>query len=120
MPPATSSSPTTATSACAGDRRRAPSPRWPATAPPASTGSATAAQLNGPSEVAVDAAGNLYIADTSNNRVREVVAVNGAITPQSTIITVAGNGSYGFSGDGGPATAAQLAQPEGVAVDAAG
>ena len=76
-------------------------------------GQATSAQLSNPSGVAVDAAGNLYIADSGNHRIRKVAA-NGIIT------TVAGNGSYGYSGDGGRATSAQLAAPWGVAVDAAG
>jgi sugar lactone lactonase YvrE len=76
-------------------------------------GPAVSANLDSPFGVAVDAAGNLYIADTSNNRVRRV-SVSGVIT------TVAGTGSPGFSGDGGPATNAQLASPSGVAVDAAG
>jgi uncharacterized protein (TIGR03437 family) len=76
-------------------------------------GPATSAPLSHPSGVAVDAAGNLFIADTYNNRVREVTA--GGI-----ISTVAGNGSQGFSGDGGPATSASLNQPFGVAVDAVG
>ncbi|MGD0778418.1 MAG: hypothetical protein ABSC05_37030, partial [Candidatus Solibacter sp.] len=76
-------------------------------------GPATAAQLNFPTGVAVDAAGNLFIADTFNNRIRKVSA-NGTIT------TVAGTGARGFGGDGGPATAAQLNYPQGVAVDAAG
>jgi uncharacterized protein (TIGR03437 family) len=75
-------------------------------------GPATAAQLWLPSSVAVDASGNLYIADYGNNRVREVTA--GVIT------TIAGNGTAGFSGDGGPATSASLYFPSGVAVDAAG
>ncbi len=66
-------------------------------------GPATSAQLYGPSAVAVDSAGNLYIADTVNNRIRKVS--NGVIT------TVAGNGTAGFSGDNGPATSAQLAFP---------
>src|SRR5262249_57016929 len=66
-----------------------------------------------PAGVVVDAAGNLFIADTGNNRIREV-------TPAGFIGTVAGNGTSGFSGDGGPATAAQLNYPGGVAVDAAG
>jgi sugar lactone lactonase YvrE len=73
-------------------------------------GAATAASLMSPWGVAVDAAGNLYIADTANHRVRKV-------TPGGTITTVAGNGS---GGDGGPATAASLNMPWGVAVDAAG
>ena len=76
-------------------------------------GLATAAQLNGPYSVAVDTAGNLFIADFYNNRVRKV-------TPSGIISTVAGTGTYGFSGDGGPATSAQLYYPYSLAVDAAG
>ena len=76
-------------------------------------GPATSAALQGPWGVAVDAAGNLYIADAWNNRIRKV-------TPAGTITTVAGNGAWGYSGDGGPATAASVLYPEGVAVDAAG
>jgi uncharacterized protein (TIGR03437 family) len=75
-------------------------------------GPATSAELNFPAGVAVDSAGNLYIADTDNNRIRKVS--NGVIT------TVAGNGLGGFSGDNGPATSARLTNPEGVAVDSAG
>jgi trimeric autotransporter adhesin len=77
-------------------------------------GPATAAQLSTPDGLAVDEAGNLFIADTVNQRVRRVNGHSGVIT------TVAGNGTSGFSGDGGPATAAQLAQAGGVAVDGAG
>jgi uncharacterized protein (TIGR03437 family) len=76
-------------------------------------GPAAKAQLNRPQAVAVDAAGNYYVVDTGNNRVRKVSA-NGAIT------TFAGNGTAGFGGDGGAATSAQLNSPSGVAVDAAG
>ena len=68
------------------------------------------AAVNSPSGIAVDSAGNLYIADTRNNRILEVS--NGVIT------TVAGGGSS--LGDNGPATSAQLANPQGVAVDSAG
>ncbi len=75
-------------------------------------GSATSAQLNGPEGVAVDSAGNLYIADFGNNRIRKVA--NGVIA------TIAGTGTPGFSGDNGPATSAQLAYPDGVALDSAG
>ena len=74
---------------------------------------ATSAELFFPQGVAVDSAGNLYIADTFNNRVR-MVASNG------NIATVAGNGSAGYSGDSGPAATAQLNGPQGVAVDSAG
>ena len=75
---------------------------------------ATAAELNSPNAVAVDSAGDLFIADTVNNRIREVNQATGLIT------TVAGNGARGYSGDNGPATAAELNWPTGVAVDAAG
>ena len=77
-------------------------------------GAATAAELDGPVGVAVDGVGNLYIADVQNNRIREVNAGTGIIT------TVAGDGGAIFSGDGGPATSAELSFPYGVAVDAAG
>jgi sugar lactone lactonase YvrE len=76
-------------------------------------GDALNATLGAPMDVAVDAAGNVYIADTSNNVVRKVTA-NGVIS------TVAGTGSRGNGGDGGPATRAQLASPNGVAVDNSG
>jgi uncharacterized protein (TIGR03437 family) len=76
-------------------------------------GQATSADLNQPADVAVDASGNLFIADAGNNRIRKVSA-SGIIT------TVAGNGSPGFSGDGGPATSALLSYPSAVAVDASG
>ncbi len=76
-------------------------------------GSATAAKIYYPYGVAVDGAGNLYIADLYSYRVRKV-STSGIIT------TVAGNGSYGFSGDGGPATSAKLTYAYGVAVDGAG
>ena len=76
-------------------------------------GPATQAALHAPDDVAVDAAGNLYIADENNHRIRKVDS-SGIIT------TIAGSGDRGFSGDGGPATQAQLARPSGVAVDTAG
>ena len=76
-------------------------------------GLATAADLNSPHNVAIDAAGNIYIADMSNNRIRKVTASTGVIT------TVAGNGTPGYSGDGSAATSAELHAPAGVAVDAA-
>jgi hypothetical protein len=77
-------------------------------------GAATSAKLDEPQGVVVDGAGNLYIADFGNDRVREVNAVTGIIT------TVAGNGTGGYSGDGGAATIAELHYPMGVAVDGAG
>jgi sugar lactone lactonase YvrE len=76
-------------------------------------GPAIGARLN-PHGVALDAAGNLYLADSGNNRIRKVAAATGVIT------TVAGNGLKGFSGDGGPAVGAELDGPTGVALDAAG
>lgn len=76
-------------------------------------GPATNALLNSPQGLAVDAAGNVYIADSGNNRVRKV-------SPSGVITTVAGNGSPGLSGDTGPATSAQLHLPSGVAVDSSG
>lgn len=76
-------------------------------------GPATSAMINGPGSVAVDNAGNLYIADSRNQRIRKV-------NPAGIITTVAGSGTAGFSGDGGPATNANLSGPFGVAVDGAG
>ncbi len=76
-------------------------------------GPAVSAQLNTPIDVAFDSAGDFYIADFNNNRIREVTA-NG------TINTVAGNGTVGFSGDGGPAINAQFNEVLGVTVDTAG
>ena len=78
-------------------------------------GRATAAELDGPYSVAVDSLGNLFIADLSNNVIREVNHATGVIT------TVAGNGTAGNTGDGGPATAAEAStRSSGVAVDSEG
>ena len=76
-------------------------------------GPATEAGLQSPSRVAVDGAGNLYIADYGNHRIRKVDSTG-------TISTIAGTGEYGFGGDGGPAVEAELRGPRGVAVDGAG
>lgn len=76
--------------------------------------SAASAQLDLPTAIALDASGNLYIADTANHRIRKIDATTGIIT------TVAGNGTEGYSGDNGPATAASLDSPTGLAIDASG
>jgi sugar lactone lactonase YvrE len=75
---------------------------------------ATEALVNRPTDVIVDREGNIYFAEEFYDRVRRVDARTGIIT------TVAGNGVSGFSGDGGPATAASLDRPEGIALDASG
>src|SRR5580658_1615725 len=75
---------------------------------------ATEALLNGPCDVCFDRAGNLYFSDTFNNRVWRVDAASGII------ITVAGTGEKGFSGDGGRATGAALNEPYGIVVDGTG
>jgi uncharacterized protein (TIGR03437 family) len=75
-------------------------------------GAASKATLNNPSGLALDGNGNLFIADSNNNRIRKVT--NGIIT------TIAGNGTAGFSGDGGQATSAALDSPSGPILDSAG
>ncbi|MBZ5629004.1 MAG: CHAP domain-containing protein [Acidobacteriia bacterium] len=77
-------------------------------------GTGTNAELNGPTHVVFDRTVNLYITDANNERIRKVNAVTDQIT------TVAGNGTAGFSGDGGLATSAQLNFPDGVALDSSG
>lgn len=69
--------------------------------------------------LAVDSKFNVYIADTFNGRVRMVTPSPTITAPTGVISTFAGSGTYGYSGDGGPATSAQLTQPSGVAVDSA-
>jgi hypothetical protein len=99
-------------------------------------GQATAAELNEPTGVAVDSTGDLFIADFVNNRVREVNLATGVITTAAgngsgvsgdtvnlaagTINTTIGDRSAGYAGNNGPATAAELSLPSGVAVDSAG
>jgi sugar lactone lactonase YvrE len=83
-------------------------------------GAATAAQLNSPNGCAVDGAGNLYIADTVNNVIREVTASTGLITTVAGSGLGAGTAAGSFSGDGGVATLAAMNHPYGVAVDTAG
>jgi uncharacterized protein (TIGR03437 family) len=76
-------------------------------------GLATQAELNNPTWVTADGAGNLYVADQYNQRVR-------VINSSGTITTVAGNGNNGYGGDGGAATSASLSYPGGIVVDSAG
>lgn len=76
-------------------------------------GPVSSARLNSPLGVAVDLDGNVYIADEGNNKIRMV-------TGGTTVTTLAGTGTAGFSGDGGPATAAMLNSPSGVAVNGSG
>lgn len=89
-------------------------------------GPAAKAELYNPVSVAADGSGNLYIADLDNQRIRFVntgtkaVTVAGVTVQPGAIATVAGAGTQGYSGDGGPATQAQLNNPNGVVVDAAG
>jgi len=75
-------------------------------------GPATAAPLDGPTGLAVDSSGALYIADYQDSRIRKVSG--------GTITTVAGNGKCGYSGDGGPAIGAEVCWPSGLAVDSSG
>ena len=77
-------------------------------------GAATSATLNYPQGVGLDTAGNVYIADTRNIRIRKVTISTGIIT------TFAGTGTNSYSGDNGPATSATLNTPVGVTVDSAG
>ncbi len=75
---------------------------------------ATASNLNAPSGITLDGSGNMYIGDENSNRVRMVNASTGIIS------TIAGTGVYGYSGDGGPATAAKLQGPAGLKLDGSG
>ncbi len=77
-------------------------------------GLATATSLNSPYGVVIDSQGDIYIAESAQNEVREVNAITGVIT------TVAGTGVAGYSGDGGSATAAELNDPTGLAIDGSG
>jgi DNA-binding beta-propeller fold protein YncE len=74
-------------------------------------GPAIKATFNGPKEIDIDMAGNIFVVDTENQAIRRIDAKTGLVT------TVAGNGERGGKGDGGPATSAQLDRPHGVAVD---
>jgi hypothetical protein len=87
-------------------------------------GPATQAEMDFPGNVAIDSAGNVLVADTRNHRIRVVAVSTGTYYKQKMtagdIYTIAGNGTLGFSGDGGPATQAELDFPRGVAVDTTG
>jgi len=89
-------------------------------------GPANSAELNFPLGLALDSAGNIYIADTYNNRIRVVntgsssITIAGVSIAPGDIATVAGNGTAGYSGDGGAATSAELNFPYSVALDRAG
>ncbi|HEX4948115.1 MAG TPA: hypothetical protein VFZ34_15695 [Blastocatellia bacterium] len=76
-------------------------------------GAATQAQIDSPIGIAVDRNGNVYFSDSLNDRIRK-------IDTAGQITTVAGNGQYGFSGDGGPATQARFSIPQSIALDSAG
>ena len=77
-------------------------------------GQATEALLNDPENIAVDTSGNIYISDVLNYRIRRIDANTGIIS------TIAGTGTKGYSGDGGPALRAQISTPSGIAIDGAG
>ena len=77
-------------------------------------GAATSATFGDVGGMAADAAGNVYVSDTNNNRIRKISAATGVVT------TVAGNGTDGFSADGTTAIAAMISRPTGVAVNASG
>jgi sugar lactone lactonase YvrE len=79
-------------------------------------GPATAALLNSPYDVCIDAAGNLYVADKGNHAIRKI-STSGII---STVAGIGGSLNYGFTGDGGNATSAKLNNPQSVSVDVAG
>lgn len=74
-------------------------------------GAATSAQFNKPYSISLDNSGNIYVSDFNNNKIRKITVSTG------TISTIAGTGVFGYSGDGGAATAAQLANPKGIFVD---
>jgi uncharacterized repeat protein (TIGR01451 family) len=77
-------------------------------------GAATSAMLNNPDRISINAAGNFFISDTNNQRIRRVDGTTGIIT------TFAGNGNFGFAGDGGPAVSASFSTPTGVVVTSQG
>ena len=89
--------------------------------PPVSGVSAITAKLNGPQGIFVDAAGNLFFCDNSNEVIREVAGPTpSAGMVAGNIYTIAGNGNAGFAGDGGKAVSASLTHPAGTFVDSTG
>jgi secreted PhoX family phosphatase len=89
-----------------------------------SGGLAVKSELHDPARVVVDTAGNLVLTDDSANRIMVVAEQTGTFYRQAMTVghlyTVAGDGTRGFAGDGGPATGAELNLPDGIAIDAAG
>ena len=87
-------------------------------------GVATSAELNGPCGVAVDPVGNVLFSDTNNNAIRALAETTGTFYGQAMtngdVYTIAGNGTSGYSGDGGPHSAAGLSNPDGLTVDSKG
>ncbi len=96
-------------------------------------GPATSATINYPQDVAVDSSGNVYIADTTNQRIRKVMTVSSTTQPSYTptlppttasfldiITTIAGTGASSYSGDNGAASSATLANPFGITLDSSG
>ncbi len=79
---------------------------------------ATSATMAAPDGVAVDSAGNIYIADSENSVIREVFSPTNE-TMANIITTIVGNGTFGFSGDNGPALSAEMSNPAGLFVDSA-
>jgi hypothetical protein len=77
-------------------------------------GQATSAAINGPSGIAIDSSGNVYLSDFNNNRVRKITASTGIIT------TYAGTGASSYSGDDGVASSAALYNPNGLGIDTSG
>jgi polygalacturonase/sugar lactone lactonase YvrE len=93
----------------------------PSTAPAGDGGPATNALFNGPRSVATDPVGNIYIADSGDNRIREILNPNSGLPGAGNIQTIAGNGTTnGAVGDGGLATVATLNNPQGVLTDSSG
>ena len=87
-------------------------------------GLSTNAEFNEPEAIAVDSAGNIVVVDSGNDRIRVIVNTSGTFYGQQMrggdVYTVAGDGTRGYSGDGGPALDGELASPDGIAIDSNG